>query len=198
MIYAIIIYTMDFVMDINDDDNLFEMNSNIDSDSDDEYDDDDNFDIESDTIFREDAYHLDSDKLNNVYYIGLCNIYSFRKTILYVNSVSQPTFYKHSYCNLLRYLKNYSIFRCIHPKIDIMKLHILRNGTYTVIVKTLWLKLVQRRWKNIYKKRMDIIRKRCLPSSQMHTQRTGKYPFGLNILPSISGMMSEFSLVKSQ
>jgi len=177
-------------MDMNDDDNLFEMNSNIDSDSDDEYDNEDDFDIESDTIFREDSYHLDSDKLNNVY--------SFRKTILYVNSVSQPTFYKHSYCNLLRYLKNYSIFRCIHPKIDIMKLHILRNGTYTVIVKTHWLRLVQRRWKNIYKKRMDIIRKRCLPSSQMHAQRTGKYPFGLNILPSISGMMSEFSLVKSQ
>jgi len=176
----------------SDNDDILYIDSDIDTDSDNEFGDDD-FDHDSDLIYRQDEEHLDSEKLHNSYYIGLCNIYSFRKTMLFVNSISTRTYYKHSHENILKYLKNYSIFRTSRHIIEIMQLKILQNGTYSVIIKTHWLKMVQRHWKKTYKHRMSIIKQRHTPSSIFMVQQTGRYPAGLNVIPTIHGMLRQYS-----
>ena len=54
-----------------------------------------------------------------------------------------------------------------------------------VILKTYWIRLIQRRWRNIYKKRIHI-QQRIASSKQNFNRENG----GQNrILPSISGML---------
>jgi hypothetical protein len=64
-----------------------------------------------------------------------------------------------------------------------MKLNILQDGTYSVIKKTYWLRLVQRHWKKIMKMKKDIYNKRMSVISQYSLQIRGRYPYGLNTMP---------------
>ena len=50
----------------------------------------------------------------------------------------------------LKYLKNYSIIRLKSPKIEIMRLNIIDNRFYTVIINTHWISIIQRHWKKTY------------------------------------------------
>jgi hypothetical protein len=59
------------------------------------------------------------------------------------------------------------------------------DDTTVAIKKTFWLKIIQRIWKRIYKKRMEIIKKRCNINSIHYRQIHGKWPPECNYLPSI-------------
>ena len=52
-------------------------------------------------------------------------------------------------------------------------------------IKTFWLRLIQRRWKKLFKQRKNIIQKRCNINSLNYRQMHGKWPNGLNNLPNI-------------
>jgi len=69
------------------------------------------------------------------------------------------------------------------------QLHIVEKTMYTdssgdtwscCILKTFWIKLIQRRWKKIYKKRMHVIRNRMMPNNILYRERNGNWPPGLN------------------
>ena len=45
------------------------------------------------------------------------------------------------------------------PKINILKISINERGEYVAITKTFWLKIIQRKWKKIYKERCDTLKK---------------------------------------
>lgn len=70
---------------------------------------------------------------------------------------------------------------------------------YQVVVKTIWLKLIQREWrKHLQKMKKNtqyIIFKRGLPNSQRYFEIRGKYPFGLNECPrpTLKGLMYQYS-----
>lgn len=182
-----------FADDGDHDDMLAIMDSDVETDSESEFDIADELEYEIDRIYREDDIHMDSTKTNQTYYIGLCNIYAHQKTILFVNSISNRSFFRHPFQNVLTYLKEYSIFHCSRPKIEIMKLNVLPNGTYTALVKTHWLRLIQRHWKKVFACRTLIFRKRRLPGSQLYNQCHGKYPSYLRDLPTIHGMLSKYA-----
>ena len=59
-----------------------------------------------------------------------------------------------------------------------------------VILKTFWLKIVQRTWKRIYQKRQDIIKKWSMPSNIYYRERNGRWHPDCSHLPSIVGMMN--------
>lgn len=59
-----------------------------------------------------------------------------------------------------------------------------------VILKTFWLKIVQRAWKRIYQKRQDIIKKWSMPSNIYYRERNGRWHPDCSHLPSIVGMMN--------
>jgi hypothetical protein len=170
-----------------------ETNSETDTES--RHDTDDESDIESDygDIFHEEQYHLDMDKHDNKYYIGIANYNHYRNIYLMSNSVSVGSFLKFPFYRILDYLYVYSIIKPIFFKyetgIEIMKTHYLEDSSLSVILKTHWLRIVQRNWKRIYKQRKEIFKKRCSISSLYQWQITRRYPEGLNSLPSIIGML---------
>jgi len=165
------------------------------SDTESTYDTDDESDIESDygDIFHEEQYHLDMDKYDNKYYIGLAHYNHYRNIYLLSNSVTLGSFLKFPFYKILGYLYVYSIAKPIFFKyetgIEIMKTRYLDDSSLSVILKTHWLRIVQRNWKRIYKERKEILKKRCSIYSLYQRQITGRYPEGLNSLPSLIGML---------
>ena len=68
-------------------------------------------------------------------------------------------------------------------KIDIVFVDELSGNESVGYIKTFWIKLIQRRWKKIYKQRQDILKQRMLPRSIRERQLTGNWPKGLRIWP---------------
>ena len=60
----------------------------------------------------------------------------------------------------------------------------------TSIIKTFYLKLIQRKWKSIYKKRKQISLDRLKVCNIIYRERNGRWPDGLNYYPGLDGMMS--------
>jgi hypothetical protein len=73
--------------------------------------------------------------------------------------------------------------------IDIMQLHIAEDFTYNVILKTFWLRIVQRTWRKIFQQRQKIIQIRKSVSSQSYFSINGKYPLSASYLPQYSGII---------
>ena len=74
-------------------------------------------------------------------------------------AVSPQLFFKYE----LKYIKQYLVstigydinIYSYRSNIDIMQLYILNTGVYSVIIKTYWIKLIQRHWKTIMKERKE-------------------------------------------
>lgn len=178
---------------VDSDDSSLEYTSSFYSDieSDNEYDD----------INQQDYQHFYSEKEHGKYYIGLCNYHYMPNHIIMASSVSPRIYYDHPNRAILHYLYYYSgsfsgISISWKMHIDIMKLHILEDGTYTVIVKTFWLRLIQRRWKNIYKKRMKCIQKRKRLHSLKYRECNGYWPRDIASLPGLHNIIDYRLLVK--
>ena len=173
---------------------------NVDSDiSDDDADDDDDDELENTLdIFLEDAAHLYMEKQDQQYYIGFCKPIRRPNLILMVNSVSPNTFFHHSFERIYQYLQNYSTMIIRSPKMEIMQLHITNDEVYSIVIKTHWLRLVQRHWKRLFKTRAEILRIRMTPQALRIMEITGKFPFGLRTLPDLRGMMNVYASVWSE
>jgi len=66
------------------------------------------------------------------------------------------------------------------------------NGQECVcILKTIWIRLIQRKWKMIYKQRQNIIRQRCSITALMHREIKGIWPQYCLYMPGIKGMLSD-------
>jgi len=75
-------------------------------------------------------------------------------------------------------------------KPEIAKHIVLASGHSICILKTFWLKIVQRCWKNIFNKRKDILQTRCQPSSLRFREINGRWPDSCANLPTLRGMLS--------
>jgi hypothetical protein len=89
-------------------------------------------------------------------------------------------------------LRNYNdiIKNPNYLNLQIGKIHYLKGDECVCVIKTFWLKLVQRSWKRVYKMRKHVMQLRCRPDSIMYRQITGKWPDNCNFMPSIRGMIS--------
>ena len=95
--------------------------------------------------------------------------------------------------------KNYESYtRLPHPFIrnyeniisnkNYLQLHLAKNilldtGEIICIIKTYWIRIIQRTWKRIYKERQKIIQKRKNPMSILYFQQNGKWPKDCSIYP---------------
>jgi hypothetical protein len=141
-------------------------------------------------IYEDEIDFLETDKINNQYLIGLP--IKYQNQIILGSYISSDSFFNYPINDILNYLKNYSIMRIKKPKIHIMKLNILNNETYTVILKTFWIKIIQRHWKKTFNIRNLIIKKRMSYNARSHNELRGRYPFGLNIISTINGLLSVY------
>jgi hypothetical protein len=126
-------------------------------------------DEELDEIYNDDLEFISKDKEDKKYYIGICAL-TLEHIILLINSVSAKIYFKHKYDAILKYLIEYSISYISDTKIHIMQLHIDPIGVYNVVIKTHWIRLIQRTWRSVLKERKRVIQIRSKVSSIMNYQ----------------------------
>lgn len=159
----------------------------------DEFDIDDMDEDNLEQIERQEADHLYNEKEHGHYYIGLYKYMRNPKIFLMANTVSTRIFFKFEFQRIFRYLNCYSSIRIQDPKVEIMQLDILEDQTYSVVLKTHWIRLIQRHWKKAFHKRCEIIKAIKSPRALMHRELHGRFPYGLNRIPSIWGLMRDYA-----
>ena len=145
-----------------------------------DYNEDDMIDIIDDIYLYEEANYIDL--VSEKCYLGM-SFYTKKKLIL-ATRISTMAFFTYKFYFVYSYLYHYNIYNYYdddekYPPVDILKLIIDPDGSYSVIVKTFWLRLIQRRWKNILKKRKELLRKRLSLYSLRIREITGQFPFEL-------------------
>lgn len=178
---------------------------------------DSEYDSDSDAEYDDVFYDPDEPSLTR-YNISLCELYNSRihgndeSNVLYHYLVHSR--YKklnmqiiNDICNNInleyQYLGNQShnIFRNYreiitnenYVKPEIIECIYLETGHCVGIIKTFWIKLIQRKWKNILKKREAVIKKRCHPNSLRHRELTGKWPKECRKYPTLKGLLANIS-----
>ena len=114
------------------------------------------------------------------------NVEHIKETIELINS---------EYLNLPN--KSHDIFRNYseiirnekYIKPEIIECIYLDTGHCIAIKKTFLIRIIQRSWRNILKKREQIIKIRGHPNSLRQREITGKWPESCRIYPSIKGML---------
>ena len=154
------------------------------------------YDSETEEMIERIYFHeqdfLDSEKEDKLYYIGNNKISNDKQYILYANAVTPTTFFRFNINHIQSYLLDYSIF-VTKPNIDIMQLFILDDYTYTVVIKTHWLRIIQRHWKTIYSQRKYCLNKRKQIRTLMYFERNGRYPYDCDFMPGLYGMLSAYT-----
>lgn len=74
-------------------------------------------------------------------------------------------------------------------KPEIAEIINLDSGHRMCIIKTIWLKLIQRTWKKTYKLKKKIVKQRCHIKSLYEREITGNWPKNCRILPGLKGMI---------
>jgi hypothetical protein len=134
-------------------------------------------------ICMKDVQMLNSGENSNKLYLGM--------------AISANLFFHYEYKYVRRYLcsaiqycpdaRNYRL------KISIMQLNITPDGLCLVTVKTYWLKLIQRHWKKIMRKRKEIM-ERMKIGSYLRQRELGKNK--KERIEKIEGMLSIYSKKK--
>ena len=74
-------------------------------------------------------------------------------------------------------------------KPEIAKCVYLSGDECVAILKTFWLRIVQRAWRRVFQERKQIFARRMRIDSLSHREITGKWPTSCSQLPSIHGML---------
>ena len=169
-----------------------EMDADADADMDMDMDMDDI--IEDEQIMDDDAYEMKI--VNNKTYIGfpLCGL-------LFGCHVSAQSFYKYNIDKVCTFLKEMSCSDSVsnmnYP--EIMKLVQTRAVTaagleytiHTVVIKTMWLRIVQRRWKKLMNERRRIMNGRISARNRKYNEMTGRHLPEYSVLPHIQGCLAD-------
>ena len=132
--------------------------------------------------------HGDNKKLNSEYMV----IGAFKNfDIRYLNRMSR--FYNRSYVSKIDKItphyciRNYKqiVTSSNYVKPEIAQTILLPGGEQVCILKTFWIRIIQRAWKRVYQERHQIIRMRCNPRYILNRQ-LGKRSRGIT---SLRGML---------
>jgi hypothetical protein len=97
-----------------------------------------------------------------------------------------PNTVKH---NIIRNYRNI-IARPDYIRPEIAECIVLPSQHTVAIIKTIWIKIIQRKWKTVYAERNRIIKTRMQYTSLKTREITGKWPQSCNYLPTLYGMIS--------
>lgn len=103
-------------------------------------------------------------------------------------------YYKRNFYNLScghKLIRNYNniIKNSSYLDIEIGQIYYLKGGECVCVIKTFWIKIIQRAWKKIYQMRKRIYQLRVRPDSIIYKQLTGKWKEDCQHLPCIRGML---------
>lgn len=99
------------------------------------------------------------DCVENKYYIGCYSYYD--ENLLFAMRIDLSTFYKFKQNDINHYMFYCSELplNCSVTKnnLQIMKLVITEDDVYIAVLKTFWIRIIQRTWKRIYRERKEIV-----------------------------------------
>ena len=170
--------------------NLDESNS----DSDDDYDSDQIIE----NIEMEEELH-ETELVNHTIYIGM-PIYE-KLGILLGSRITPRTYFKYENKHVCKYLDYASCSENVstRPYPDIMKLEITKTQysgnleceVYSVLIKTHWIKIVQRRWKKIMTEQDRITMGRGSLANLRHFEMHGRHLPKYSVLPRLRGCLRD-------
>ena len=142
-----------------------------------------------DNIYNE-IINIDNIKVKNKkYYIGMC--FLLDNHFIYENKIPNKIFYKYKNSILIDYLIEYSSIEPNWRRLEIIKIDIKTdlNGfkTYNCILKTYYIRLVQRTWKRVFKELKNIINNTYLIINYIKQREIGLIK--RLILPGLNGML---------
>ena len=142
-------------------------------------------DEEYESVYNYDN-HSEEDRIDGKLYIG--SYLPMSHFFLFQLSVSVEAFYHFPYITIQQYLSTPIQDIVVYEPIEIMKLEI-DDDSYKVILKTHWIRIIQRNWKRVYKERCKVIQLRKSIVCQHQFEITGKYLYKAQYLPSLQGML---------
>ncbi len=80
-------------------------------------------------------------------------------------------------------IRNYRTVAKKYIRLEIIQADVLDGQEEVAYLKTFWLRIVQRRWKKVYKARKEILRQRQQMIALQERQRTGNWPPHLRSWP---------------
>ena len=88
--------------------------------------------------------------------------------------------------------KNYTniVARNTYIKPEIAECIYLETHECVAVLKTVWIRLIQRTWKTVLRKRAVVIQKRINPYALYNRQITGNWPSDCAFYPGLRGMLS--------
>ena len=88
-------------------------------------------------------------------------------------------------------IRNYQniIARPNYIKPEIAECIVLESQHSVVIIKTMWIKIIQRKWKKIYAEQQTIIRRRSRIASLYARELTGRWPESCVYDPTLRGLL---------
>jgi hypothetical protein len=95
-----------------------------------------------------------------------------------------------------RIYRNYAsiISKTNYIKPELAECVYLETQECVAILKTVWIKLIQRKWRNIVHARREVMRKRSRPDAQHFMEINGRWPNGCLNYPSLKGMLSSLKI----
>jgi len=145
-----------------------------------------------DSIYREECVFLDSKKENHRYYLGFV-AHTRSGRLLLNTAIQSKTFLKYPVNHVLHYLKEYSIFYPLNENdlsMEIMQLNLEPHSHWqNVLIKTFWLRIIQRTWKRVFRERKTAHMNRGKLANLRQLELTGKHSLGIRVLPGLYGML---------
>lgn len=106
---------------------------------------------------------LSSEEIDKKYFVATYKYIPEENNLLFVNRILPSTFFKYDKHVISRYFFWYSGMPMVkNPPVEIIQLHVLPDFTYVAVVKTYYIKIIQRAWKKIYRERQSYIYKRMI------------------------------------
>jgi hypothetical protein len=106
---------------------------------------------------------------------------------------SNPANFNPQYFGYHPTIRNYHniILNPNYIKPEIGEYIVLPTQEAIAILKTFWLRIIQKRWKKVFQERENIIRQRCHFSNLSIREMRGKWPESCFNLPGLRGMISD-------
>jgi len=167
-----------------------------DEETDDGYSTDDSLlEEECERIGIEENEFMNTDKQHGKRYIGQALL--LHSKYILDTAISSKSFLRYTLRVVVCYLQGNSIFPTgrwrignNETTIQIMQVFINpKTQEYNVVLKTFWLRIIQRTWKRIFQERLTILRKRCSFMNLRHFELRGHHSQILRSLPGIYGMI---------
>jgi hypothetical protein len=134
----------------------------------------------------DDEYDSDSDIIDNLVRIN-------DEIIFLKQYYSNPTHTNPRYFGKHPTIRNYHniVLKSNYIKPEIGEYIILPTQESVAILKTFWLRIIQKKWKKVFQERKNVIKQRCNLSNLSIKEIRGRWPQSCFNLPGLKGMLSD-------